>query len=117
MTYVLSTAWVEPGKTELLRSWCEELKRRKEEVLPAMRNEGVRREAAFLLPTPHGDLYCVWLEVDDPEAAFAAFRSSPFPIDHEHARVMDEVDGGRGRTSAELLYSFDAGSPTEPTPG
>jgi hypothetical protein len=73
-----------------------------------LENEGVRQEAAFILPTEHGDLLAVFIEVDDMDAANEAYFSSPFPIDHEHAKAMDDctVGGSTGRVSAELMYVF-----------
>jgi Family of unknown function (DUF6176) len=73
-----------------------------------LEREGVRFEAAFLLPTENGDLYGVFLDVDDPEAALEAFRSSPLPVDREHAEVMEQIGGGREGTDAELVYAFRA---------
>jgi Family of unknown function (DUF6176) len=73
-----------------------------------LEREGVRVEAAFLLPTENGDLFAVFLDVDDPEAALTAFRSSPLPVDLEHAEVMERISGGRQRTNADLVYAFRA---------
>ncbi len=108
MAYVLSTAWIKPGKTQSLRDWYTELESRRDEALLTLENEGVRQEAAFILPTEHGDLLAVFIEVDDMDAANQAFNSSPFEIDREHAQVMNEctVGGSSGRTQAELMYVF-----------
>jgi hypothetical protein len=109
MPYVLSTAWILPGRTERLKSWYAELEERRDETLQTLENEGIRQEVAFILNTEHGDLLCVFLNVDDMDKADAAFYSSPFPIDHEHRRVMDEttVGGAEGRIPAELMYAFE----------
>lgn len=106
MPYVLSTAWIVPGKTERLRQWYAEMETRKDESLETLKNEGVRQEAAFILDTEHGDLLCVFIEVDDMDAANTSFFSSPHKIDHEHRQVMDEVTvgGSTGRKYAELQY-------------
>jgi hypothetical protein len=108
MPYVLSTAWIEPGKTERLREWYGELETRRDETLQTLENEGVRQEAAFILPTEHGDLLAVFIEVDDMDSANEAFYSSPFEIDRQHAQVMDEctTGGSTGRVYAELMYAF-----------
>lgn len=108
MPYVLSTAWIVPGKTDRLRAWYEEMETRRDETLETLKNEGVRQEVAFILNTEHGDLLCVFIEVDDMEAANAAFFSSPHKMDHEHRKVMDEVTvgGSKGRKYAELQYSI-----------
>jgi Family of unknown function (DUF6176) len=108
MAYILSTAWIKPGKTERLREWYDELQERREEAFQTLENEGVRQEVAYILPTEHGDLLAVFLEVDDMNAANEAFYSSPFEIDRQHAAVMDEctVGGSTGRVEAELMYAF-----------
>jgi hypothetical protein len=106
--YVLSTAWIKPGKTQALRDWYAELESRRDEALQTLENEGVRQEAAFILATEHGDLLAVFIEVDDLDAANDAFYSSPFEIDRQHAQVMDEctLGGSTGRIDAELMYVF-----------
>jgi Family of unknown function (DUF6176) len=108
MPYVLSTAWIVPGKTDRLRDWYSELQDRRDEAFQTLDNEGVRQEVAFILPTQHGDLLAVFIEVDDMDAANEAFYSSPFEIDRQHAAVMDEctVGGSTGRIQAELMYAF-----------
>ncbi len=109
MPFVLSTAWVKEGKGDRLRAWYGELAERHEEAFQTLDNEGVRQEIAFILNTEHGELLCVFLEVEkDMEEANAAFFDSPFEIDHQHRTVMDETtDGGsEGRRYAELMYAF-----------
>lgn len=109
MPYVLSTAWVKPGKGERLREWYGELRSRSDEAFQTLDNEGVRQEVAFILSTPYGELLAVFLEVDQAmETADEKFFSSPFEIDHQHMAVMDEttVEGSRGRVHAELQYAL-----------
>jgi hypothetical protein len=108
MPYVLSTAWIVPGKAQRLREWYAELQDRRDEAFQTLDNEGVRQEVAYILGTEHGDLLAVFIEVDDMDAANDAFYSSPFEIDRQHAQVMDEctVGGSTGRKYAELMYAF-----------
>ena len=109
MPYVLSTAWVKPGKGDRLREWYGELRTRSDEAFQTLDNEGVRQEVAFILSTPYGELLAVFLEVDQAmEAADEKFFSSPFEIDHQHLAVMDDttVEGARGRVHAELQYGL-----------
>jgi hypothetical protein len=108
MPYVLSTAWIVPGKSDRLRSWYDELERRKDEAFETLDNEGISQEIAFILDTEHGQLLCVFIEVEDMDKANAAFFGSPLQIDHEHRAVMDEVTigGSEGRKHAELMYAF-----------
>jgi len=107
--YVLSTAWVKPGKADRLREWYRELGSRSDEAFQTLDNEGVRQEVAFILNTPYGELLAVFLEVDQPmEMADEKFFSSPFEIDHQHFAVMDDttVEGSRGRVYAEMQYAL-----------
>ncbi len=108
MPYVLSTAWILPGKTQRLRDWYTELEDRRDEAFQTLDNEGVRQEVAYILNTEHGDLLAVFIEVDDMESANEAFFSSPFEIDRQHAQVMDDctIGGSAGRKYAELMYAF-----------
>jgi hypothetical protein len=108
VTYVLSTAWVKPGKGNELREWYAELSERREEVLKALGNEGVRQEVAFVVPTEHGELLCVFIEVDDMDKATSAFLASDYEIDQKHLTVMDSTTQGgmAGRVSGELMYAF-----------
>ncbi len=108
MTYVLSTAWIAPGKAQRLRDWYAELHARRDEAFQTLDNEGIRQEIAFILNTEHGELLAVFIEVEDMEKANEAFFSSPFEIDRQHKEVMDEctVGGSTGRVSAELMYAF-----------
>ena len=108
MKYVLSTAWIKPDKADELRQWYSELERRKDEAFETLDNEGVRQEVAFILPTEHGEMLCVFIEVEDMESANKAFYASPFKIDHEHRQVMNNVtvEGSEGRKYAELMYAF-----------
>jgi uncharacterized protein DUF6176 len=114
MPYVLSTAWIVPGKSERLRDWYRELDARRDEAFQTLDNEGVRQEVAFILNSEHGELLAVFIEVDDMAEADEAFFSSPFEIDHQHRQVMDEctVGGSTGRVPAELMYAFQ--NPAKP---
>jgi hypothetical protein len=110
VAYVLSTAWVKPGKEEELRAWYAELSKRREEVLQGLGNEGVRQEVAFIVPTEHGEMLCVFIEVDDMDKATSSFFASPYKIDQEHRTVMDSTTQGgmTGRVSGELMYAFQS---------
>ncbi len=64
--------------------WCQELTRRRVEVLETLRNEGVLMEACFL--SPEEDSVYYFLEVEDFEKALKAYDASPYPLDEEHGR-------------------------------
>jgi hypothetical protein len=109
MPFVLSTAWIKDGKSDRLREWYRELAERSDEAFETLDNEGIRQEIAFILDTEHGELLCVFLEVDQAmDKANDAFFSSPFDIDRQHLQVMDETThgGAHGRKCAELMYAL-----------
>ncbi|MFL5926027.1 MAG: DUF6176 family protein [Gaiellaceae bacterium] len=109
MPFVLSTAWIKEGKGDRLREWYRELGARSDEAFETLDNEGIRQEVAFILNTDHGELLCVFLEVEkDMNVADDAFFSSPFEVDRLHMAVMDETTAGgsRGRKYAELQYAL-----------
>ncbi|RIK42567.1 MAG: hypothetical protein DCC58_10830 [Chloroflexi bacterium] len=85
---------VRPDKVERLRAWMTELAGRADEVRETFAQEGVHAEKAWLIHTADGVVLAYALIVDDIDAAFAAHRASTLPIDHEHAAVMQEIDGG-----------------------
>jgi Family of unknown function (DUF6176) len=93
---------VRPGREDALRAWMAELERRADEVRATFRQEGVRHEQAFLLPVADGLVLVYAHEVEDPDAASAAYSASTLPLDHEHrarmAAVLDEA------LEPELLY-------------
>jgi len=93
---------VADGEVDRLRSWMDELMRRRNEVLATFENEGVRHELAYLLPVADGWILVYAMEMEDPERASAAFRASSLPIDDEHKQVMAQVLGAP--VDAELLY-------------
>lgn len=70
------------GQGQTWLDWCEELKRRKNEVVETLKNEGVLSEACFLSE----DEQCVYyfMEAEDFEKGRAAFEKSQHPIDAEH---------------------------------
>jgi hypothetical protein len=82
---------VRPEKVGRLRSWLEEVAHRRDEALETLANESVRHEAAWLLQTAEGPILVYAIEAEDLARVDGAFESSPFPIDHEHRRVMDEA--------------------------
>jgi L-rhamnose mutarotase len=76
----------ESGKKDWL-AWCDELKRRKEEVLTTLKNEGVHLEACFL--SEEEDSVYYFIEVEDLNKAYAVFEKSKIPVDREHEKVKE----------------------------
>jgi Family of unknown function (DUF6176) len=85
-----------------LRAWMSSLQQRADEVRQTFRQEGVRHEQAFLLRDANGLVLVYAHEVDDPEAAHAAYAASTLPIDLQHREQMSAALGGEAE--AELLY-------------
>lgn len=96
---------IEPGKTERLREWTEEIKRRHDEAIETLQHESMYSEAAFLERTDDENYLVYFLEAEDIDQVFKAFESSPYEIDEEHQEVMNEVlaDDDANR-DIELLY-------------
>lgn len=85
---------IKPDRKQEWIKWCEELNRRRDEVLETLRNEGVLVEACFL--SPDEDCIYYFMEAENFEKARKAYRASPYPIDEEHRRhrraSMEEVE-------------------------
>jgi Family of unknown function (DUF6176) len=85
-----------------LRAWMASLQDRSDEVRQTFRQEGVHHEQAFLLRGADGLVLVYAHEVDDPEAAHAAYARSTLPIDLEHRKHMSAALGDA--VSPELVY-------------
>lgn len=102
---VLTKNRIEPGKTEQLREWMAEIQSRRDEAVKTLQYEGMYSEAAFLEQTADGDYLLYYMEAEDIDSVFEAFESSPYKIDQEHKKIMDDVladDQPEG--NIELLY-------------
>lgn len=73
---------IKEGKKQLWLDWCEELKRRKDEVIETLKNETVVSESCFL--SEDGEHVYYFVETTDMEKSQAAFKNSTFKIDLEH---------------------------------
>ena len=104
---------VKSDRVERLRSWLEEVERRKEEALASYAQEGTRHVQAHLIEGASGPILVFLAEVGDPQEARAANVGSTLPIDREHREVMHDVVAGPA--DAELLYECVApGDPRGP---
>ena len=72
------------GSSGRVKEWANELNRRADEVLAALRSEGVILEAAFLDSQADGDYLLYIMRSDDFEKAQAAARQSTASIDTFH---------------------------------
>ena len=100
---------VRPGQEDALRAWMAELGERADEVRTTFRQEGVRHEQAFLLPTPDGLVLIYAHEVDDPEAAHATHAQSSLPIDAEHRERMQQPSPKRSSPTCSTTSSCRPG--------
>lgn len=73
------------GKNAWLE-WCDELKRRSDEVYETLKNEGVRMEACFLSESENACYYV--MQADDVERALKTSEKSQLPIDVEHKNAF-----------------------------
>jgi hypothetical protein len=105
---VLSTAFVQRGKTERLKEWYREVAERESEVLETLDNEGVRQEIAFIVPTEYGDMLAALRRSRTWTGRARAFAASSFEIDRQHRALMGEVTvgGAEGRTRVYPMYAF-----------
>jgi Family of unknown function (DUF6176) len=90
------------GQKETWLKWCDELKRRKKEVLETLRNEGIISEACFL--SHDGESVYYFIEAESLETAHVTGRRSALPIDKQHRLVSESslVGAERMRT----LFNF-----------
>ena len=93
---------VRDDEVDRLRAWGRELMERTDEVRETFRREGVRHEKSHLIRTSEGWILIRSAEVDDMDAALAAFEASNLKIDSEHGEVMKRAL--EGPFAAELIY-------------
>ncbi len=91
------------GRSEAWLKWCEELKRRENEVLETLENEGVISEACFLSKDEENVYY--FMEAQNLETAHETARRSLLPIDKEHRVMMESALQTPERM--KTLFSFN----------
>jgi len=96
---------LKPGSLDRVREWATELRRRSDEVLATLRDEGVVIESVFLDSDEQGDFLVYYMKAHSLEEAHAVVRSSPHPIDGYHQQF--KVDTWQSRTPLELLVDFE----------
>ena len=106
---VLSVIKLKPDKINRLKKWCEELNKRKGEVVETMKREGIYTESAFLHRTEDGDFLIYYIEAEDFERAMEVFYKSEKKIDREHRRVLEEVSDDQ-HFRPVLLFHFKSKS-------
>jgi len=86
----LSIRRIKPEKEARLREWLSELNARADEVRATFKDETVRAEQAYIIPTRDGPLLVYAMEAEDFDCGRQAFAASKHAIDHEHRAVMQE---------------------------
>ncbi len=98
---------VKEGQKKAWLDWCEELKRRKNEVLETLRNEGVISEACFF--SEDGESVYYFIEAESLETAHATGRRSALAIDKRHRLISESSLEGASRM--RTLFNFHIQNP------
>ncbi len=83
--------------------WSEELKRRKDEVISTLKNEGVVSESCFI--SEDGEYVYYFMEAEDFEKAKSAVIINPHPIDIDHKKARES--SLEFIEKLECLFHFD----------
>ena len=67
--------------------WCEQLKKRADEVLETLKSEGTLSEACFV--SQDGESIYYFMEMENLEKARQAFKNSNHKIDKDHREARD----------------------------
>jgi L-rhamnose mutarotase len=76
-----------PNAKQIWLDWSEELKRRREEVVATLKNEGVVSESCFL--SEDGEYVYYFMEAEDFEKAKDAVTNNPHQIDGDHKNARE----------------------------
>ena len=73
---------IQEGKKEIWLNWCDQVTKRKDEVLATLREEGMLTEACFI-DSEEKHVY-IFVRSNDLSKAFKAGQTSSHKIDKEH---------------------------------
>ncbi len=76
-----------PGQKQVWLDWCEALKKRQDEVIETLKNEGVVSESCFI--SEDGLAIYYFMEAEDFAKAKEAVMKSTFKIDSEHKAIRE----------------------------
>lgn len=93
------------GSLERVRQWAAELRRRRDEVVATLRDEGTLVESVFLERTREGDYLIYYMKAKNLARAEEAYRRSTHEIDAYHLKFKEET--WESRANLELLVDFD----------
>jgi hypothetical protein len=79
---------IRPGKTDEFLEWAKSLSNRKDEVVEALRSEGLTMELLFIERDTSGDYAVLYTKAHDLAQANAAFEASSLKIDQEAKGIM-----------------------------
>lgn len=97
---------LKPDSGKKLEEWQQTLAGRLDEVLTALRDEGVEIETWFTI-TVEKQTYLLWyMRAESIEKAFEIFQASTHPIDKYHFEVMTEIMVEDGHILAEPLLDM-----------
>ncbi len=77
-----------PDKKQVWLDWSEELKKRREEVIVTLKDEGVLSESCFI--SEDGESIYYFMEAEDVDKVNKVFASSTHLIDADHKKAMSE---------------------------
>ncbi len=92
-----------PGQKQVWLDWSKELKRRRDEVISTLKNEGIVSESCFI--SEDGEYVYYFVEAEDFEKARRAVTGSSHPIDEEHKKNRE--NSLEGVAALECLFHFD----------
>jgi len=105
---VLTKQAIEPGETETLVEWAQEVREREAEAVETLRDEGMYAETAFVEHTDDGDFLVYYMKAEDIGAVYETYESSSHAIDEDHQEVMREVlANGENVGDYDFLYHLD----------
>ena len=84
---------IKPEQESRLREWLLELNNRADEVLETFKDETVRAEQAFILPTSDGPILVYAMEADDCKRAADRYMRSKHPLDLDAIETMRDCLG------------------------
>lgn len=94
-----------PGTLPLVEEWANELKRRSQEVLQTLRDEGVFIESVFLERTDEGDFLLYYIKAESLEKMRAVAEASTYAIDAYHNAFKEAAF--ESRQSLRPLVDFE----------
>jgi hypothetical protein len=103
---------VQKGKIKQIESWIAGLSDRENEVIEALRSEGIRDEAVFLMNEGEMSYLYLYSRSKDLMSAGRAFEESSLPVDIEFKQIMAECLDLSNAVPLKLVFSADGSEKT-----